>query len=57
MFALGGLGVGLLLGLCLALLLEELDKSIRTEHDVHYYLNLRALATVPVTAIGTENSN
>lgn len=57
MFALGGLGAGLLLGLSVALLLEALDKSIRTEHDVHYYLNLRALATVPVAAIRTEDSN
>ena len=55
MFTLGGLGGGLLLGLGLALLLEALDKSIRTEHDVHYYLNLRALATVPVVAIHHEN--
>ena len=57
MFTLGGLGAGLFLGLGVALLLEALDKSIRTEHDVHYYLNLRALATVPVTAIGIENSH
>ena len=57
MFALGGLGAGLLLGLSIALLLEAMDKSIRTEHDVHYYLNLRALATVPVSAIPTEDSN
>jgi protein tyrosine kinase modulator len=57
MFALGGLGGGLILGLGLALLLEALDKSIRTEHDVHYYLNLRALAMIPVAAIKTQNAN
>jgi uncharacterized protein involved in exopolysaccharide biosynthesis len=57
MFALGGLGGGLLLGLGLALLLEALDKSIRTEHDVHYYLNLRALAMIPVAAIKSQKAS
>ena len=57
MFTLGGLGGGLLLGLGLALLLEALDKSIRTEHDVHIYLNLRALAMIPVAAIQSQNAN
>src|SRR3984893_6174527 len=57
MFTLGGLGAGLFLGLGVALLLEALDKSIRTEHDVHYYLNLRALAMIPVSAIKSQNAN
>jgi capsular polysaccharide biosynthesis protein len=57
LFTLAGLGGGLLLGLGLALLLEALDKSIRTEHDVHIYLNLRALAMIPVAARQSQNAN
>jgi len=47
LFALGGLGGGLLLGLLLAALLELRDKSLRTELDVEFYLETPALAVVP----------
>jgi polysaccharide chain length determinant protein (PEP-CTERM system associated) len=52
LFALGGLGGGLGLGLVLAFVLELVDKSLRTEEDVKFYLNLPALALVPV--VGEE---
>ncbi len=52
-FAGGGLGGGLALGLALALLLELRDKSIRTDRDIEFYLELPALALVP--SIGPEN--
>jgi polysaccharide chain length determinant protein (PEP-CTERM system associated) len=47
LFAAGGLGLGVGLGLGLALLLEFLDKSIRTEADVQFYLKVPTLALVP----------
>lgn len=47
LFALGGLGGGLLLGLLLAVLLEMRDKSLRTELDVEFYLETPALAVIP----------
>ena len=47
LFALGGLGGGLALGLGLALFLEMQDTSFRTERDVEVALRLPVLAMVP----------
>jgi polysaccharide chain length determinant protein (PEP-CTERM system associated) len=47
MFALGGLGGGLALGIGLAFFLEIQDKSLRTERDVEFALRLPVLAMVP----------
>jgi len=52
-FAGGGFGAGLALGFGIALLLELRDKSIRTERDVEFYLELPTLALMPT--IGEEN--
>ena len=46
-YAASGLGAGLGLGLLLALLMEMKDKSLRTEKDVQFYLELPTLALVP----------
>ena len=48
LFAAGGFGGGLALGLALTLLLELRDKSFRTESDVETLLKLPTLAMVPV---------
>jgi polysaccharide chain length determinant protein (PEP-CTERM system associated) len=53
LFAAGGFGGGLALGLGIALLLELRDKSLRTERDIEFYLELPALALVP--SVGGEN--
>jgi polysaccharide chain length determinant protein (PEP-CTERM system associated) len=47
LFALGGFGGGLALGLGLAFLLEMRDTSLRTERDVEVSLQLPVLAMVP----------
>jgi uncharacterized protein involved in exopolysaccharide biosynthesis len=47
MFAAGGLGGGLALGLVVVLWLELRDKSIRSEQDVMAALNLPTLVSVP----------
>jgi uncharacterized protein involved in exopolysaccharide biosynthesis len=47
LFAGGGLGGGLVVGLGLALLLELKDKALRTERDVEVLLQLPTLALVP----------
>lgn len=47
MFAAGGLGGGLALGIGLVLLLELLNKSFRHERDVLFYLQLPTLTIVP----------
>lgn len=47
LFALGGLGGGMALGVGLAFLLETQDKSLRTERDVEFALRLPVLAIVP----------
>lgn len=47
MFAGGGLGGGLALGLGIVLLLEMKDKAMRNELDVEFFLELPALAHVP----------
>ena len=47
LFALGGLGGGVALGLGLALVLEMNDKSLRNERDVQAFLKLPTLALLP----------
>ena len=47
MFAAGGFGGGLALGLGLAFLFEMRDTSIRTERDVEFALHLPLLAMIP----------
>jgi polysaccharide chain length determinant protein (PEP-CTERM system associated) len=47
LFALGGLGGGLGLGLCLAWVMEARDKALRNEKDVEACLGLPVLAMVP----------
>jgi capsular polysaccharide biosynthesis protein len=47
LFALGGFGGGLALGLGLAFLLEMQDTSLRTERDVEVSLRLPVLAMIP----------
>jgi polysaccharide chain length determinant protein (PEP-CTERM system associated) len=46
-FAVGGLGGGLGLGLAIAFLLEMRDTSLKTERDVEYTLHLPVLAMIP----------
>jgi polysaccharide chain length determinant protein (PEP-CTERM system associated) len=46
-FAAGGFGGGMALGLGIVFVLEFLKKSIRTDRDVLFYLQLPTLATVP----------
>ncbi|HVB57947.1 MAG TPA: XrtA system polysaccharide chain length determinant [Candidatus Acidoferrales bacterium] len=47
LFAAGGLGGGLVLGVGLALLMEMQNSSMRTERDVEFALRLPVLAIVP----------
>jgi polysaccharide chain length determinant protein (PEP-CTERM system associated) len=47
LFALGGLGGGLALGIGLAVLMGMQDKSLRNERDVEFALRLPVLAIVP----------
>jgi polysaccharide chain length determinant protein (PEP-CTERM system associated) len=47
LFAAGGLGGGLALGLGIAFLLEMRDTSLRTERDVEFALRLPLLAMIP----------
>lgn len=56
-FAIGGLVGGLGLGFGIALLIELLDKSLRTEKDVEFYLELPALAVLPRVAEDNVNGN
>jgi polysaccharide chain length determinant protein (PEP-CTERM system associated) len=46
-FALGGLAVGLVLGLGLSALSELRDKTLRTEEDIEFFLQLPTLANIP----------
>lgn len=48
MLAAGGLAGGLVLGLGIAWLVEMRDKSIRTERDVQFWLELPTLSSLPV---------
>jgi len=54
MFAWGGLGGGLVLGLFLAYLLEMRDKSLRNEKDIEACLGLPTLAMVPYLTVGPK---
>jgi polysaccharide chain length determinant protein (PEP-CTERM system associated) len=57
LFAGGGLGGGLVLGLGLALWLELRDKSIRTEQDVIAVLELPMLVSIPWIGAETPENN
>jgi polysaccharide chain length determinant protein (PEP-CTERM system associated) len=48
LFAGGGFGAGLVLGLGITLLLEVQDTSMRSEHDVEVVLRLPVLAMIPI---------
>ena len=50
LFAAGGLGGGLALGLGIAFFLEMKDSSFKTERDVEFALHLPVLAMVPEIA-------
>ena len=47
LFAAGGLGGGLAVGLGIVFLLEFMKKSIRNEKDVTFYLQMATLVTIP----------
>jgi polysaccharide chain length determinant protein (PEP-CTERM system associated) len=47
LYAAGGLGGGLALGLAIAFLLEMKDSSLKTERDVEFELRLPVLAMIP----------
>jgi polysaccharide chain length determinant protein (PEP-CTERM system associated) len=47
LFALGGFGGGLAMGVAIAFLLEKKDTSMRTERDIEFTLHLPVLAMVP----------
>jgi polysaccharide chain length determinant protein (PEP-CTERM system associated) len=56
LFALGGLGGGLALGLGIGFLLEMKDSSFKTERDVEFALHLPVLAMVPeIEPMSTKN--
>src|SRR5205823_2268125 len=57
LFAGGGFGAGLILGLGLALWLELRDKSIRTEQDVIAVLELPMLVSIPWIGAETPENN
>jgi polysaccharide chain length determinant protein (PEP-CTERM system associated) len=54
LFALGGLGGGLGLGMALAFLMELKDTSFKTERDVEFALQLPVLAMVPAIEPSSE---
>ncbi len=56
-FAAGGLGAGLALGLLIAVWLEFSDKSIRTEKDAAAVMDLPLLISVPWLGDSEEESN
>lgn len=55
-FALGGLGIGLFLGLGLMVLGEARDKTLRTEQDIEFFLQLPTLANIPSVASAQRNA-
>jgi len=55
LFALGGFGGGLGLGLAIAFLMEMKDTSMRSERDVEFTLRLPVLAMVPAIEPLSEN--
>ncbi len=52
LFALGGLGGGLALGIGVAFVLEMRDTTLRTERDVEFFLKVPTLALVPSVGLG-----
>ena len=46
-FTLGGIAAGLFFGVATALLIEARDKTLRTEKDVEFFLQLPTLALIP----------
>ena len=52
LFALGGMGGGLGLGLCLAYLMEMRDKALYNDKDIKACLGLMTLARVPYLTAG-----
>jgi polysaccharide chain length determinant protein (PEP-CTERM system associated) len=58
LFALGGLGAGLVLGLGMALLFELANKSMWTKDDIEFYLGVPTLAFIPSieSAAGKRNA-
>lgn len=54
LFALGGAGGGLALGLCLAWMMEMRDKALYNEKDISACLGLATLARVPSLATGVK---
>jgi capsular exopolysaccharide synthesis family protein len=54
LFALGGLGIGLALGLALTGIVEGQNKSLRTEHDIEFYLGATPFGLIPLIE-RTEN--
>jgi polysaccharide chain length determinant protein (PEP-CTERM system associated) len=49
LFGASGLGIGLTIGIGIALLLEMKDKTIRTEGDVKFFLQVPTLALIPIS--------
>ena len=49
-FTLGGLGAGLILGVGMMVLREGRDKTLRSEEDVEFFLQLPTLANIPSVA-------
>ncbi len=56
LFAAGGLGAGLALGLGLTLLMELKDKTIRTQRDLEFFLELPTLATLPSIGVNGDGN-
>lgn len=52
LFAFGGLGGGLALGICIAFVLEMRDTTLRSERDVEFFLKVPTLAMVPSVNLG-----
>jgi polysaccharide chain length determinant protein (PEP-CTERM system associated) len=57
LFALGGLGGGLALGLAFGFMLEMRDTSLRSERDVEVLLSLPVLAVVPPVKVSRDTSS
>lgn len=55
-FTLGGLGAGLALGLGMIVLGEARDKTLRTEEDVEFFLQLPTLANIPSVESARRNA-
>lgn len=55
-FTLGGLGIALALGLGITALREARDKTLRSEEDVEFFLQLPTLANIPSVASARRNA-